>query len=203
MDFHCRMRANRIGNNGETEEVRAMKNNDKALLIIDMINPLQFSKAGLLLNGINQMIHPLTCLMDRARKKRIPIIYVNDNCGRWASNRDDLIRAALEGPGAEAVRQLLPDPEDYFIIKPKHSGFFATPLHALLHDLGADTLILTGVAGNICVLFTANDAYMRDFNLMVPQDCCASNVKEDNDYALRMMNQVLGADTRRQSELEL
>ncbi|MCQ2009843.1 cysteine hydrolase [Sporolactobacillus sp. STSJ-5] len=180
-----------------------MVKKDKVLLVIDMINPLQFSKAGLLLNGMKHMIDPLVKLITRARHEGIPIIYVNDNSGRWESDRDYLIREALKGTGASVVRRILPDSSDYFIIKPKHSGFFATPLHALLHDLGVETLILTGVAGNICVLFTANDAYMRDYKLIVPQDCCASNVQEDNEYALRMMNQVLGADTRAQTDIEL
>ncbi|MCO7125531.1 cysteine hydrolase [Sporolactobacillus shoreicorticis] len=180
-----------------------MAKKDMALLIIDMINPLQFSEAGMLLNGMKQMIEPLADLIARARHKSVPIIYVNDNSGRWESDRDYLIHDALSGPGASVVRRILPNPSDYFIIKPKHSGFFATPLHALLHDLGIETIILTGVAGNICVLFTANDAYMRDYKLIIPQDCCVSNVKEDNEYALRMMNQVLGADTRAQAEIKL
>jgi nicotinamidase-related amidase len=176
---------------------------DKVLLIIDMINPLQFSKAELLLDGMKQMIEALTELIARARDASIPIIYVNDNSGRWESDRDFLIRDALSGQGGALVHKILPQPSDYFIIKPKHSGFFATPLHALLHDLGAETLILTGVAGNICVLFTANDAYMRDYKLIIPKDCCASNVQEDNEYALHMMHNVLSADIRSQEDIEL
>ncbi|SFG90664.1 cysteine hydrolase family protein [Sporolactobacillus nakayamae] len=191
-----------FGNNEWAEEGDVVKS-DKVLLIIDMINPLQFSRADLLLNEMRQMVGPLADLIARARQSTIPIIFVNDNSGRWESDRDYLISEAMKGPGASVVRQILPASSDYFIIKPKHSGFFATPLHALLHDLGAETLILTGVAGNICVLFTANDAYMRDYKLIVPKDCCASNVEEDNDYALRMMHNVLRADTRAQADIEL
>ena len=96
---------------------------------------------------------------------------------------------------------LAPDDDDYFVLKPKHSGFFSTNLDILLDYLGAKTLILCGMAGDICVLFTANDAYMRDFNIVAPRDCLASNTQAANDNALELMNRVLKADTRLSSEI--
>jgi nicotinamidase-related amidase len=71
-----------------------------------------------------------------------------------------------------------------------------------LEYLDARRLILTGLAGNICVLFTANDAYMRDFELFVPRDCTVSNTPEENDYALGQMERFLKADTRASVELD-
>lgn len=65
------------------------------------------------------------------------------------------------------------------------------------------SLIITGMAGDICVLFTANGAYMRDFGLKVPGDCVVSNTRQDNDYALEQMRRVLKADTGPSEELEL
>jgi nicotinamidase-related amidase len=91
---------------------------------------------------------------------------------------------------------LKPEERDYFVLKPKHSGFFSTTLDTLLDYLGAKTLVLTGIAGNICVLFTANDAYMRDFHLVVPSDCVISNSPGENHHALDQMQKVLKADTR-------
>jgi len=73
----------------------------------------------------------------------------------------------------------------------------------LLRYLQTRTLILTGIAGNFCVLFTANDAYMRDFNLFVPSDCTVSNTKRENDGALRLMKKFLKADTRLASGIVL
>ncbi|MFT8709839.1 MAG: isochorismatase family cysteine hydrolase [Sporolactobacillus sp.] len=169
---------------------------NSALLIIDMINSLDFTEGALLLKQMETIIEPIQLLSAQMRASRCPVIYVNDNQGRWQSDKQELIARALDGPASDFVRLLLPAPSDYFIIKPKHSGFFATPLQALLTSLNVGTLILCGVAGNICVLFTANDAYMRDYQLIVPEDCCASNVGADNRYALRMMAHVLQADTR-------
>ena len=105
--------------------------------------------------------------------------------------------------GRPLVELLRPEEDDYFVLKPKHSGFFSTTLDILLEYLGVKTLILTGIAANICVLFTANDAYMRDFRLVVPADCVASNTEEENRHALEQMSKVLKADIRPSTELDL
>ena len=97
----------------------------------------------------------------------------------------------------------MPDEHDYFVLKPKHSAFYSTTLDTLLDYLGARTLILTGVAGNICILFSANDGYMRDFNLVVPADCVASNFPRDNKQALALMREVLKADITPSTRLDL
>lgn len=101
------------------------------------------------------------------------------------------------------MKLLRPEESDYFVLKPKHSGFFSTTLETLLRYLETQTLILTGIAGNFCVLFTANDAYMRDFKLFVPSDCTVSNTKKENDSALALMSKFLKADTRLSSKIVL
>lgn len=106
-------------------------------------------------------------------------------------------------PGRPLVELLRPAPDDYFVLKPKHSGFYATTLDVLLEYLGVATLILVGFAGNICVLYTANDAYMRDFHLVVPEDCIASEDPEENCYALANMRKYLKADVRASAALDL
>jgi len=123
---------------------------------------------------------------------------VNDNFGRWRSDFnaqvDHCLRDDVRGrPLAEALR---PEDDDYFVLKPKHSGFFSTTLDILLDYLGARTLVLTGLTGDICVLFTAHDAYMRDFDLVIPSDCVASNDPSENEYSLRKMADLMDADTR-------
>jgi nicotinamidase-related amidase len=178
---------------------------DVALLLIDVINDLEFADGELLLEHALPMAERLAALKKRARETGIPIIYVNDNFGRWQSDFNKLLKHCLEDGvrGQRLVEKLQPDEDDYFVLKPKHSGFFSTTLDTLLEYLQASTLILTGVAGNICVLFTANDAYMRDFNLIVPSDCVASNTPEENEHALELMQKVLKADTSPSTELDL
>jgi nicotinamidase-related amidase len=175
-----------------------------ALLFIDVINDFDFPEADQLLKYARPMARNLLRLKRRARKAGVPIVYVNDNFGRWKSDfRRTVEHCARHGRGPEVVELLGPEENDYFVLKPKHSGFFSTTLETLLRYLETQTLILTGIAGNFCVLFTANDAYMRDFNLFVPSDCTVSNTKKENDSALALMRKFLKADTRSSSEIAL
>ncbi|MCM3720281.1 cysteine hydrolase family protein [Fictibacillus phosphorivorans] len=174
-----------------------------ALLIIDVINDFNFPEAELLLKTSAPIAEKIANLKKRAKKEEIPVIYVNDNFGQWQSDKQKLVEYCMEQDGGEFVKQLQPDDDDYFVIKPKHSGFFSTPLSTLLNDLDIQTLILCGVAGNICVLFTANDAYMRGFTIYTPSDCSASNIEEDNKRALLLMERTLDADISLSEELDL
>lgn len=176
---------------------------ETALLIIDVINDLDFPEANQLMRYAPAMARKIAKLKERAKKARIPIIYVNDNFGRWRSDLRKLMEHCREGKARELVDTLRPDEDDYFVLKPKHSGFFSSTLETLLRYLGARTLILTGIAGNYCVLFTANDAYMRDYKLIVPSDCTVSNTKRENDQALALMRSFLKADTRPSAKLRL
>jgi nicotinamidase-related amidase len=174
-----------------------------ALLLIDVINDLDFPGAAELLRYALPMARQIAALKERAKQHGIPVIYVNDNFGRWRSDFNAQVEHCLQDdvPGKPLVELLHPDDDDYFVLKPKHSGFFSTTLDTLLEYLGVKAVILTGIATNICVLFTANDAYMRDFQLVVPCDCVASNTQEDNRYALEQIRKVLKADTRPSAEI--
>jgi len=178
---------------------------DVALLLIDVINDLEFDSGRELLKHALPMAEKIAALKKRARKAGIPVIYVNDNFGKWQSDFNKLLAHCLEEDvcGKPLVQILRPEEDEYFVLKPKHSGFYSTTLDILLDYLKAKTLILTGLAGNICVLFTANDAYMRDFHLYVPSDCVASNTIEENEHALELMKTVLKADIRPSTELDL
>jgi nicotinamidase-related amidase len=174
-----------------------------ALLIIDMINAFDFDGADALLPRALAAATAIAALKRRARREGVPVVYVNDNFGRWRSDFRSTLDHVLRCPGGPIAQLLRPQPDDYFVLKPKHSGFQFTTLDVLLAHLGAKTLILTGVAGNFCVLFTANDAYMRDYRLVVPRDCIASQTDADDRYALTHMAQVTKADTRASGELDL
>ncbi|MCP9494908.1 MAG: cysteine hydrolase [Pyrinomonadaceae bacterium MAG19_C2-C3] len=175
------------------------------LLLIDVINDFEFEDGDRLLTHALPMAKNIRELKRRAKHAGIPAIYVNDNFGKWQSDFNRLLAHCLEEGvrGKPIVELLRPEEDDYFVLKPKHSGFFSTTLDTLLDYLQAKTLILTGLAGNICVLFTANDAYMRDFKLVIPRDCVASNITVENDHALELMGKVLKADTRPSIELNL
>jgi len=176
-----------------------------ALVIVDMINDLEFPGAEVLAEGAVAAAERIAGLKRKAREAGVPVIYANDNFGRWRSDFREVVEHCLsDGVRGEPLARLLhPDPDDYFVLKPKHSAFFATTLETLLEYLGASRLVLTGISGDMCVLFTASDAYMRDFHLHVPADCTASACPEENRRALDYMRRVLAADTTPSAELDL
>jgi nicotinamidase-related amidase len=175
-----------------------------ALLVIDVINDFDFDEAAQLLEFAKPMAGKLSSLISRARQARMPVIYVNDNFGRWRSDFKAQVEHCLRrGRGSEIVALLQPHEDDYFVLKPKHSGFFATTLDTLLDYLDVETVILTGIATNICVLFTANDAYMRDLRLIVPADCVAANSQELTNYALNQMQTILKTEVVTAADLTM
>lgn len=176
-----------------------------ALLLIDVINSFDFPEGDELLQLAKPAGKNIAALKKRAKATGIPCVYVNDNFGKWQSDFKKLVARCTtdDAKGKDFVKLLVPDDDDYFVLKPKHSGFYSTTLDLLLTHLSAKNLILTGIAGNNCVLFTANDAYMRDFKVFVPEDCVVSNTEEENSYALKQMETVLKADTRPSPELDL
>jgi nicotinamidase-related amidase len=175
-----------------------------ALLLIDVINDLEFEGGEELFRTALPAAKNIARLKVRAHQAGVPVIYVNDNFGRWRSDFKRIVTHCLHDNvrGKPIAELLSPDEDDYFVLKPKHSGFFSTTLELLLEYLGAHTLVLTGFAGNNCVLFTANDAYMRDYKLFIPSDCTASIKQQENEYALAQMREVLKADISPSAEVD-
>jgi nicotinamidase-related amidase len=164
-----------------------------ALLLIDVINDLAFEGSAQLVAQAESMAPRLATLKRRASAAGVPTIFINDNFGRWRSDFRKTVAhcTSRRSPGRRVSQRLKPNARDYFVLKPKHSGFFDTTLDTLLEALRIQRLILTGIAGNICVLFTANDAYMRDFKIFAPADCIVSNTAIENDHALRQIETVM------------
>jgi nicotinamidase-related amidase len=173
------------------------------LLLIDVINDLEFEGGDKLLRHALPAAKKIAALKERVRQAGIPSIYVNDNFGKWRSDFRKLVSHCLndETRGREIVELLRPDKDDYFVLKPKQSGFFSTTLEILLKHLGADTLIITGMTGDICILFTASDAHLRDYHLVIPSDCVASQDRNENSRVLKFMERVLDADIRPSNEI--
>ena len=176
-----------------------------ALLLIDIINALEFEGGDALLGEALPMAKRLAALVERARRARLPIVYVNDNFGKWRSDFSKLLDHCLhDGVRGQALAELLrPASDDYFVLKPKHSGFFATTLDVLLRYLGVTTVVLTGLTADNCVLFTASDAFLRDYELVIPPDCVASENAEQTRRALEHMQRVLKARLTSSVDLDL
>jgi nicotinamidase-related amidase len=187
----------------QAQRTRTIAVSGTALLLIDVINDLAFAGSQGLVAQAEPMAIRLSTLKRRATAAGIPTIYINDNFGQWRSDFRRTVThcTSRSSPGRRVSRRLRPTARDYFVLKPKHSGFFDTTLDTLLETLRIRRVILTGIAGNICVLFTANDAYMRDLKILAPADCIVSNTQADNAHALRQIEVVLKGDVTPSTQL--
>jgi nicotinamidase-related amidase len=174
-----------------------------ALLLIDVITTFQFPDGDATLQHALVIRNALVKLKMRARQANIPVLYINDNFGDWRSEKEVLMGRCLEAKGREFVRPLLPDGEDYFVLKPMHSAFYMTPLEVLLQHLQVETLILTGLTSNSCITVTAHDANMREFEIYVPPDCSCARNSEEHIQALGQLEAMAGANIKRSTLLKL
>jgi nicotinamidase-related amidase len=176
-----------------------------ALLLVDVLNDLDFPGAEPLIKAAPRLARNIAALKRRCRQAKIPAIYVNDNRNRWRSDFSAVIKHCLRSdrPGKALVTPLLPASDDYIVLKPKHSAFFATPLETLLSHLHTRTVILVGLTTDACILTTACEIHIRDLNLFVPVDCVAATNNNLHKMALELMKKSLGAHTVASTRLKL
>ncbi len=166
---------------------------DVALIVIDMINPYEHPDADRLAPSVRASLPAMRQVIAAARKHDVPVIYVNDNFGRWRSHHDELLRAALRGRHADLVEPVAPDEESLFVVKARHSIFYQTPLEYLLRQENVRDVALCGQVTEQCVLYSALDAHVRRFGVIVVRDAVAHIDADLADAALRMMELNMGA----------
>lgn len=175
-----------------------MPRSRKVLLLVDFINPLAFDGAADIAEAAVEAARATARLKKQFHDDGACVIYVNDNFGQWRSDVSTLLKECkrVGGAAAELARLLAPSGVDLMILKPRHSGFYATPLDLLLEQLGAKDLIITGLATDYCVKCTAMDAYVRGYRVAVPSDCTAAESAARKEGALAWMKDVLKARVR-------
>jgi nicotinamidase-related amidase len=157
-----------------------------------MFNTLDFPEGKRLLPPALRAAKKIAQLKSKLKRKAIPVIYVNNNFGQWRSDWAAIyeICQAKKCLGHPLAKALKPDSDDYFVLKPKHSAFFSTSLDVLLEQIGARHLIITGIAADICILFSVHDAYIRNFEVTVPADCVAAETPARKRTAIRLMKKI-------------
>lgn len=169
-----------------------------ALLVIDMQRDFVDAGAPIECPGAREVVAPILQLQALARAERMPVIYTQE--AHRAAKVDFGLELdyeepehCLEGtPGIELLPALAPQPGDHLIIKRRYSGFFATDLDLLLRGLAVDTLILVGVATDVCVRATAQDAQQLGYRVVVPRECVAGTSPAQHEAALRNIEYVFG-----------
>lgn len=168
-----------------------------ALLIMDMINHFDFPDGEKLMAQTLHMLPSLRALRGRYDAAQQPVIYANDNFGRWHSDISQLVEYCghSSAPGSAIAREMAPLPIHYSILKPRQSAFYMTPLKLLLDELHVSALTIVGIAGDQCVLASAMDAHMRGYAVWVPGNTVASITPARNQRSQDYMHEVLGART--------
>jgi nicotinamidase-related amidase len=168
---------------------------DTAVLVIDMLNAYRHPDAELLTPNGADIIDPIAGLIRVARDHEdVDLIYVNDNYGDFTADHDDIVRSALQGARPDLVKPIVPEEDCRFLIKVRHSAFYATSLGYLLGRLETKRLILTGQVTEQCILYTALDAYVRHFTVVVTPDAVAHLDADLGDAALKMMQRNMNAE---------
>ena len=204
LDSPKRLREFHVASSASSSRSIAPQKSATALLILDMVSDFRFPDANALFRAAYPVARRIARLKLRASASGVPVIYVNDNFGRWKSDLPGMVDyCAQASPQAgQILRVLAPGDSDHCVLKPRHSGFYATALDTLLEYIGATRLVITGVSGNQCILFTANDAYVRDYQLHIPRDCIASPTEKGTQFALQYFKTVLDADLRPSTSLK-
>jgi nicotinamidase-related amidase len=174
-----------------------------ALVVVDMLNPYEHCDADKLTESVETVVEPIARLIARAGDEGTEVIYVNDNYGDWDSSARRLTESALEGRRPDLVEPIAPAEGTPFVIKPRHTIFYETPLAYLLWKMEIDRLVLVGQVTEQCILYSALDAYVRHLQVAVPPDAVAHIYPALAESALEMMRINMDAEIARSGELAL
>lgn len=174
------------------------------VLLVDVINHMRFLGGDELAKHAAPAAEAIVALRRAAHRAQVPIVYANDNFGDWSATSADLIRECSRrgNPGASFTRKVRPTRGDCFVLKARNSAFYCTSLEPLLESVGAKTLVIAGLAADNCVLFTAHDAYLRGYRVIVARDAVASESTEGTERALQQMKTSLKARVLSVSQLK-
>ena len=168
---------------------------DTAVLVVDMMNSYQHPDAEHLIPNVEKIIEPLADLVRRAREDDdIDLVYVNDNYGDFTAQFSDIVHSACHGERPDLVEPIVPTHNSRVVTKVRHSAFYATPIAYLLRRRETKRLILTGQVTEQCILYSALDAYVRHFSVVVPTDAVAGIDTELAAAALKMMERNMDAE---------
>lgn len=168
---------------------------ETALLVVDMLSNYQHDDADILVENTARIVEPIANLIDAARADdKVDLIYVNDNYGDFTAEASDLIRRALQGARPDLVRPIVPQQGCMIVTKVRHSVFYSTALEYLLGRLKTKRIVFTGQVTEQCILYSALDAYVRHYEVVVPPDAVAHIDADLGAAALRMMERNMRAE---------
>jgi nicotinamidase-related amidase len=174
-----------------------------AVLVIDMLTDYDHPDGDALQESARDVVPVIAGLLERAREEDVPVIWINDNHGAWSEDREALIAAVRRDGDAALIDPVVPDEDAPFVFKARHSIFFGSPLEYLLELEGIGRLVMTGQVTEQCVLYSALDAYIRHFQVVIPRDAVAHIDPDLADASLRLMERNMRAQVVDAADVEL
>lgn len=188
-----------------------------ALIVVDVQNDFchpegVFGKRQFDLSHVEPAVNNLVVFIERCRQVNTPIVFVQTLHSSWTDS--DAWNERLEGAGREMpicrpdtwgadFYKIVPRITDFIIKKHRFSGFVGTDLDLVLRARGIDTLLMAGVATNVCVETTARHAFTLDYRIVLVEDCCGAFSIEEHAAALTNISKYFGivSDSRALSEI--
>jgi nicotinamidase-related amidase len=165
-----------------------------ALIVTDMLNTYEHEDAEPLSASVREMLPNLCALISDARERETPVVYVNDNYGDWTAGRHELVQTALEGAEPSLIEPIVPPDDAPFVVKARHSVFYGTQLEYMLYQYGVKRLVIAGQVTEQCILYSALDAYVRHYEVVIPSDAVAHIFPDLAEAALTMMERNMRAE---------
>ncbi|HEX8101626.1 MAG TPA: isochorismatase family cysteine hydrolase [Solirubrobacteraceae bacterium] len=173
-----------------------------ALLVIDMLSTYDHEDADVLAESAAAAVPEIRALLDRAGEDTL-VVYINDNFEAWEASREQLLEQALKGKRPDLIEPIAPGADMPFLAKGRHSVFYQTALDHLLRARDIERLVMTGQATEQCILYSALDAYLRGFQIVIPTDAVAHIDDELAEAAIEMMRRNMSAEIVRAEACDL
>jgi nicotinamidase-related amidase len=164
-----------------------------AVVVIDMLNPYEHEDAEPLMDSVREVVPAISSLVADARERELPVVYVNDNQQDWTAGRREIVQKALEGRDPSLIEPIIPPDDAPFVVKARHSIFYQTQLEYMLGQFEIDRLVLAGQVTEQCILYSALDAYVRHFEVVIPNDAVAHIDPELAKASVQMMERNMRA----------
>jgi ureidoacrylate peracid hydrolase len=176
-----------------------------AVIVVDMINEFLEDGGLMVLASGRALYGPIQELVDAAHASGARVVWLRDEHPDLSDPefRKRIVHCLQGSWGTQIVDALKPGPDDTILPKHTYSGFFGTPLHETLQQMGITTLIVTGVVTNICVRSTCHDAFFRGYEVLVPKECVSATSEREQESSLYDIDTHYGTVTSLEQVLAL
>ena len=181
---------------------------NSCLLVIDVQNDYcheqgAFGQMGIPLDNIQRAVRRLIPFIEEVRQAGLPVIFIRNQHSEWDDSpiwltrrrrrgAEKIVPVCVEGTWGTEFYEVRPTPADRVVIKHRYSAFVDTDLDVILRSREVASLLLAGIATNVCVESTARHGFMKDYQVTLVEDCCAAASLEEHQGTLLNISKFFG-----------